>query len=134
MMQNTFPRLPFSESVQSLAIHVMTVIGNINYETSPTLTVHIFPLFIAGCEVHSEIDRDWFRNQFKKLYNMIWCANIKKLTLVMEEVWKRKTKLIQVMKTTGLPFTVDDYQINGLRSKPNWYQVVKEKNMEIFLG
>lgn len=54
--------------------------------------VHIFPLFIAGCEACTEEERQWVEKRWAAMRERIMVKNVEKCWEITQEVWRRRDK------------------------------------------
>ncbi|KAG9801886.1 hypothetical protein KCU77_g23973, partial [Aureobasidium melanogenum] len=57
---------------------------------SRCVIIHVYPLFMAGCEADVEEDRQWIKSRWAAMSQRMRIGIIDKCVDVMEEVWRRR--------------------------------------------
>ena len=87
-LHQAVPEIP-SESAATLAKRVLVLLATVP-PGSRTTVVHIYPLFVASCEVEGEEDRDWVRERWAAMQSRLMIGNIDRCLEVISEVWARR--------------------------------------------
>lgn len=97
-LHQAVPEIP-SEGAADLAKRVLVPLATVPL-SSRTTVVHIFPLFVASCEVTSEEDRNWVRARWDAMQARLSIGNIDRCIEVIREVWERRDMLERYMRAS----------------------------------
>lgn len=114
-LHQAVPEIPSSSSHQ-LAEKIFILLASIP-TSSPTYTIHIFPLLVSSCEAESVEEREWCENRWKLLSNKLWIGNVDRAFEVVKEVWKRKDDYIRKKQSNSL--SSDDVFISAGNENDN---------------
>ncbi|OAX78422.1 hypothetical protein ACJ72_07271 [Emergomyces africanus] len=87
-LHQAVPEIP-SESGAELAKRVLVLLATVPPSSRATI-VHIYPLFVASCEVKSEEDRNWVTERWAAMQSRLMIGNIDRCLEVVREVWHRR--------------------------------------------
>ncbi|OJD15060.1 hypothetical protein AJ78_04654 [Emergomyces pasteurianus Ep9510] len=87
-LHQAVPEIP-SESGAELAKRVLVLLATVPPSSRATI-VHIYPLFVASCEVKSEEDRNWVKERWAAMQSRLMIGNIDRCLEVVREVWHRR--------------------------------------------
>ncbi|WEJ95661.1 hypothetical protein PSN45_003185 [Yamadazyma tenuis] len=103
-LHQAVPEIP-SLSSHQLAEKIFILLASIP-TTSPTYTVHIFPLLVSSCEAELAEEREWCEERWRILSSRLWIGNVDRAFEVVKEVWKRKDDYIRKKQINSL--SIDD--------------------------
>lgn len=86
-LHQSVPEIP-SPSSEFYAQRVLQFLATVP-PTSRTLTVHIYPLVVAGCVVTDPEDRAWVTERWQAMEDRLRIGVVEKSRQVVEEVWRR---------------------------------------------
>ncbi|KAG5298521.1 C6 finger domain-containing protein [Histoplasma ohiense] len=87
-LHQAVPEIP-SECGAELAKRVLVLLATVPLSSRATI-VHIYPLFVASCEVESEEDRNWVKERWAAMQSRLMIGNIDRCLEVVREVWRRR--------------------------------------------
>lgn len=99
-LHQAVPEIP-SLSSHQLAEKIFILLASIP-TTSPTYTIHIFPLLVSSCEAEPKEEREWCEERWRLLSNRLWIGNVDSAFKVVQEVWKRKDDYIRKKNINSL--------------------------------
>lgn len=99
-LHQAVPEIP-SLSSHQLAEKIFILLASIP-TTSPTYTIHIFPLLISSCEAEPKEEREWCEERWRLLSTRLWIGNVDSAFKVVKEVWKRKDDYIRKKNINSL--------------------------------
>ncbi|OJD24777.1 hypothetical protein ACJ73_03860 [Blastomyces percursus] len=130
-LHQAVPEVP-SESGAELAKRVLMLLATVPPSSRATI-VHIYPLFVASCEVESQEDRNWVKERWAAMQSRLMIGNIDRCFEVVREVWRRRDSFNERNKNSpqasyAKPVdTTKRKSIYGVRKSPT---VDNDENME----
>ncbi|KAG7887795.1 hypothetical protein KL936_003813 [Ogataea polymorpha] len=134
LLQNAFPQVERYLSPRELSNKVREKLSTLRLSGGASVVIHVFPLFIAACEASTREEKDWFRSKMAAVFDAIASNNMKLLSSVMEEVWKRKCHLKARYESQNMFLAPDDHLLCGLKSYASWFAVAADWKIDIFVG
>jgi hypothetical protein len=89
MLRQAVPALPGFTSHEQLAQKILVYLATIP-ASSGMISVHMFPLLIAGCEVTEQENRDWVSKRWKLMTNRLISGVVERCLDVTMEAWRRR--------------------------------------------
>ena len=89
-LHQAVPEIPTLTAAQ-LANKILVYLATVKM-SSRTVILHIFPLFVAGCEAEKAEDREWVEDRWRAMSQRMHIGNIDKCLDVTREVWDRRDK------------------------------------------
>jgi hypothetical protein len=105
--------------------------------------VHIYPLFIAGCEASNEEERQWVKERWEVMIARMRVKNVSKCWEITQEVWKRRDAYRQARNEdravydleSGVGSIEDDVEESDLEflagGRLHWASVMNDLGWEI---
>ncbi|KAG7817885.1 hypothetical protein KL928_003784 [Ogataea angusta] len=134
LLQNAFPQVERYLGPRELSFRVREELSTLRLSGGASVVMHVFPLFMAACEAFTAAEKQWFRTKTAAVFDAISSNNIKRMTSVMEEVWKRKCLLKTHYESLNMPVAPDDHLLSGLKSYASWFTVAADWKIDIFVG
>lgn len=103
-LHQAVPEIP-SLSSHQLAEKIFILLASIP-TTSPTYTVHIFPLLVSSCEAEEAEEREWCEERWRLLSTRLWIGNVDRAFEVVKEVWRRKDDYLRKKQFNSV--SIDD--------------------------
>lgn len=88
-LSQSVPELPFDLTMEQMAQRVLQYLATVPLN-SRMLLVHIYPLMIAGCQAVEDGDREWIRQRWGVMGQLMRIGVIDKCIALSEEVWRRR--------------------------------------------
>jgi hypothetical protein len=107
ILYQAVPELPNLTSYGELAQKILVYLATIPL-SSTTISMHIFPLMIAGCDAVEEEDRQFVRERWQIMSQRTATGTVDRCQKLTEEIWKRRE---EYLLARGLSFTANGRQI-----------------------
>ena len=91
---------------------------------SQAIIVQIYPLFVAGCEVEQEEDRQWVRERWAFMAARMWVGNVDRCWEITQEVWSRRNAA-NACRKAKLGAQSDQYQLLNTQQTENSMEMEK---------
>ncbi|KAG7695448.1 hypothetical protein KL915_002838 [Ogataea haglerorum] len=134
LLQNAFPQVKRYLAPRELSLKVREELSTLRLSGGASVVIHVFPLFIAACEAFTTAEKDWFRTKTAAVFDAIASNNIKVLSSVMAEVWRRKSLLRAQYELQNVFLAPDDHLLSGLKSYASWFAVAADWKIDLFVG
>ncbi|KAI5203041.1 hypothetical protein AUEXF2481DRAFT_4163 [Aureobasidium subglaciale EXF-2481] len=101
-LHQALPEIPERLTTADMAKKVLVFLATVPL-ASRCVIIHVYPLFMAGCEADVEEDRQWIKSRWAAMSQRMRIGIIDKCVDVMEEVWRRrdeyKNKVLPVRRS-----------------------------------
>ncbi|TIA76393.1 hypothetical protein D6C83_00073 [Aureobasidium pullulans] len=118
-LHQALPEIPERLSTADMAKKVLVFLATVPL-ASRCVIIHVYPLFMAGCEADVEEDRQWIKSRWAAMSQRMRIGIIDKCVDVMEEVWRRrdeyKNKVLPVRRSL---VATADLQAPGGNNRPS---------------
>ncbi|KAG9603829.1 hypothetical protein KCV04_g9178, partial [Aureobasidium melanogenum] len=88
-LHQALPEIPERLTTADMAKKVLVFLATVPL-ASRCVIIHVYPLFMAGCEADVEEDRQWIKSRWAAMSQRMRIGIIDKCVDVMEEVWRRR--------------------------------------------
>jgi hypothetical protein len=88
-LHQALPEIPERLTPVEMAKKVLVFLATVPL-ASRCVIIHVYPLFMAGCEADVEEDRQWIKSRWAAMSQRMRIGIIDKCADVMEEVWRRR--------------------------------------------
>lgn len=105
-LHQALPEIPERLTTSDMAKKVLVFLATVPL-ASRCVIIHIYPLFMAGCEADVEEDRQWIKERWTAMMNRMRIGIIEKCVEVMEEVWRRRDEYKRLPSRRNLIATSD---------------------------
>ncbi|KAG9936480.1 hypothetical protein KCU98_g19840, partial [Aureobasidium melanogenum] len=122
-LHQALPEIPERLTTADMAKKVLVFLATVPL-ASRCVIIHVYPLFMAGCEADVEEDRQWIKSRWAAMSQRMRIGIIDKCVDVMEEVWRRrdeyKNKVLpsKVVPVRRNMVSTADLQSSGGNNRP----------------
>jgi hypothetical protein len=121
-LHQAVPEIP-SPSSEVLAKTILKFLATVP-PPSQAIIVQIYPLFVAGCEVEQEEDRQWVRERWAFMAARMWVGNVDRCWEITQEVWSRRNAA-NACRKAKLGAQSDQYQLLNTQQTENSMEMEK---------